>query len=81
MKYIGKVITAHRTFGFISPDDLALPEVFYHRTGLIGRQRLALGEVVEFEIGEFNGKTVAVNVRVIVPIKLSSVASEIGGNR
>jgi cold shock CspA family protein len=65
----GTVITSGRgSWGFIQPTDPTLDNVFYHKSQLIGRKRLLTNEVVEFEIGEYNGRQQAINVRVIVPV-------------
>lgn len=66
----GTVITSGRgSWGFIQPSDPAQDNIFYHKSQLIGRKRLLTNEVVEFEVGEHEGRPVALNVRVIVPIK------------
>jgi cold shock CspA family protein len=54
----------NRRFGFIRFLDAA-GEIFVHELELIGVTELAAGQRVEFETGEFNGKTVAKNVRVV----------------
>jgi cold shock CspA family protein len=53
----------NRRFGFIRFLDAA-GEIFVHELELIGVTELAAGQRVEFEVGEFNGKSVAKNVRV-----------------
>jgi cold shock CspA family protein len=54
----------NRRFGFIRFLDAA-GEIFVHELELIGVTELAAGQRVEFGVGEFNGKLVAKNVRVI----------------
>ena len=54
----------NRRFGFIRFLDAA-GEIFAHELELIGVTELAAGQRVEFETGEFNGKKVAKNVRVV----------------
>ena len=54
----------NRRFGFIRFLDAA-GEIFVHQLELIGVMELAAGQRVEFEVGEFNGKSVAKNVEVV----------------
>lgn len=65
----GTVITSGRGWGFIQPSNPTQDNIFYHKSQLIERKRLLMSEIVEFEIGEHEGRPVALNVRVIVPVK------------
>jgi cold shock CspA family protein len=70
MKERGTVFSGKGSWGFIEPDDPTRDNIFYHHTDLLdGRKRLRVGEIVEFEIGEFNGRATATNVRVIRAVK------------
>lgn len=51
-------------YGFIRFLDAA-GEIFVHQLELVGVMELAPGQQVEFEVGEYSGKPVAKNVRVI----------------
>lgn len=49
-------------WGFISAND---DDYFVHHSELVGRNSLREGQQVEFDIGQRNGKPLAVNVKVI----------------
>lgn len=66
---LGKVASSRGSFGFITPADPTIEDIFYHKSELRnGRKRLTPDEIVEFDIGERNGMPVAKNIRVIVPV-------------
>ena len=59
-----------RGFGFIRASELA-EDLFFHRSQLMvegdpWRKTISHGTTVEFEIGKFREKTVAVNIRPLV---------------
>ena len=53
-----------RGYGFLVPDDLS-EDIFVHHKGLVGSRCLREGQRVGYEIGEHDGKPVALNVQVI----------------
>jgi len=62
----GTVILVQGSWGFVQPDDPTLADVFFHRSGLLdNRKRLLIGERVTFELGERQGKPIAVKVRLV----------------
>jgi CspA family cold shock protein len=63
-----------RGYGFIAGNDSV--DYFFHRTALISTTVVEKGQSVEFEVGQFRGRPVAVCVRVPVP-----AASATGGQR
>ena len=64
----GTVVLVKQSWGFIQPDDPTVSDIFYHRCCLLdNRKRLIESERVSFEIGERNGKPIALQVRVITP--------------
>ena len=64
----GIVVLVKQSWGFIQPDDPTLPDIFWHRSYLLdNRKRLIEGERVSFDIGERDGKSIALQVRVMVP--------------
>lgn len=79
-KQPGTVVSAGGSWGFIRPNDPHQRDIFYHRTSLLdGRARLIADEVVEYELSERNGKPMAVNVRVLVPVVIVNVPTSKGG--
>ena len=58
---IGKLTKwRHRRYGSISTDN---GEVFVHVTGFIDGAEPKVGERYSFDISEYNGRAVAINVR------------------
>ena len=64
MKGIVLFYDRRKGWGFIG-DPNSDADYFVHRTALMGKKCLLEDQEVEFEIGEHNGKPLAVNVRVI----------------
>jgi cold shock CspA family protein len=65
----------HKHFGFIVQDD-ALEELFFHEKNLtLDSPPPQKGLRVTYEVGKYNGRPVAVNVRVVLP----SLQSLLGG--
>lgn len=59
-----------RGWGFLAPAD-GSDDVFVHHTAIRlpnPQRRLQQGQEVEFEIGERNGKRIALNVRPVSPV-------------
>lgn len=54
-------------WGFIVPNQPHTPDVFFHRTALVGlyRSDMIPGLRVEFDLSERDGKPLAVNVRAL----------------
>jgi len=70
---VGRVISWYeeKRFGFVQPDNGG-DSIYVHLTGLIGREHLREGDIVEFERSQDShdlkrGKERAVNVRTITP--------------
>ncbi len=63
---IGKIrsFKPERHFGFILGQDGG--DYFFHQMEVVGGQELASYTVVEFELGEFKGRTCAKNVRPVI---------------
>ena len=62
----GTVLQNNGSWGFIAPHDATADNIFYHVSNLLGgRKRLFPGEVVEYDIGQHNGRPTATNIRVI----------------
>jgi len=60
-----KFFVGQKGFGFITPDD-GSPDIFVHRTGIVGTDRyrmLEKGQIVEFEIAQSTKGPQAMNVR------------------
>ena len=67
---IGKVsFWCEKGYGFVRPSEPGKAEVFVHASALSngepGKRRLTPGQLVEFELSDFRGKPVAVNVQSI----------------
>lgn len=59
-----------KAWGFIAPlpgEPNSEIDYFVHRTALINRKFLLADDEVEFELSQHNGRTLAINVRVIAP--------------
>jgi cold shock CspA family protein len=66
---VGKVISVNSSYFFIQPNDPFQDNIFGHKSSLIdGRKRVLFGEIVEYDIGDRNGRPVAINIRVIVAV-------------
>ena len=72
---VGRVISWYeeKRFGFVQPPDRGGDSIYAHCTGLIGREFLHEGDIVEFERSQDShdlkrGKERAVNVRTITPM-------------
>jgi len=76
----GIVVRVEMSFGWIEPLDPTQEQIFYHKSSLLdGRKRLIVGEHVEYEISEYRGKPVAINVRVTKSLASDGVA--VGGGK
>jgi cold shock CspA family protein len=81
----GIVVSFHRNqhFGFICPisDDGRARDVFFHRSEVIGDSLPLEKDLVEFEVGEHQGKTVARRIRIISPVgRLLDRTAALGGS-
>jgi cold shock CspA family protein len=65
IKYVGTVVTDKVSYGFIKCDKLE-ENTFYHYTQCNPKDRIRVGDVVEFEISESRfGRSQATNVHLI----------------
>lgn len=67
----GKIVKAAFGFAFIQPDTNRGPNIFCHASEMpcddIGRRYLLPDEMVTFDIGDHQGRTVAKNVELVHP--------------
>ena len=64
MTGVVKWFNERKGYGFITTSNGG-PEVFVHRSRIIGRNSLRRGDWVEFEVAQAGKKIQAVNVRVL----------------
>ena len=53
----------HRNFGFIERSDVVAKQIFFHKSDVEQGYGPCIGDNVEFEMSEFNGKPVAIKVK------------------
>ena len=55
-----------KSIGFIEPDDTSITtDIFFHRTAVLAGTRPIEGLHVFYEIGEFRGRAVGINIRKV----------------
>jgi len=55
-------------YGFLESLDPAIPDLFVHRSGLVGRERLLPNEIVEYDVSSNAKGKMAANVVVVVAV-------------
>jgi cold shock CspA family protein len=65
-------------YGFCEPDDHQLADLFLHHSQLVGIRRLKEGDIIEFEIGERDGRPLALNIRLVTPSKTPLAVANVG---
>jgi cold shock CspA family protein len=74
VKFYGRM----KGWGFILPDDFS-DDFFVHHRDIVGRKFLKEGQLVRFQVGEWNGKPCAIRVEVTqeAPVAPPVTASEV----
>jgi len=65
----GRIAFVKYAYSFI---DVGGIEYFAHRTGYATQQIPAVGTVVEFELGRYGEREVAINIRAVAPQEILS---------
>lgn len=71
-------------WGFLRPDEPSdAPDLYYHRSALVGLtpRDIVEGLRVSYDLGERNGKTLALNVRRFQPGTAAILAAPVEGVR
>lgn len=69
-----------RGFGFLRPISHPAPDLYFHVSGIEGSADLQSGDVVSYELGQRNGKPIAVKVRLLERAAAAPSDAE-GGSR
>jgi len=66
-------------FGFAVPaderglPDNSRPDIFIHARNITNKKYLTQGDLISYDIGDFNGRPVAINVVVLPPARPESI--------